>query len=116
MNENINKPAFPFQESHDEKMNVPSLGLTKLEYALIMGHYEPSKDEIESEGRRDKFDERLILVSNALVQQPLFVIVAMLIEENEHFNTGLSDNTREFQQHFINLYTRQLLAAEKIEI
>lgn len=63
-----------------------------------------------------KFDERLILVSNALVQQPLFVIVAMLIEENEHFNTGLSDNTREFQQHFINLYTRQLLARHEIEI
>lgn len=63
-----------------------------------------------------KFDEKIILVSNALVQQPLFVVVAMLIEENEHFNTGLHDKTREFQQHFINLYTRQLLAGHEIEI
>jgi hypothetical protein len=40
----------------------------------------------------------------------------MLVEENEHFNTGLSDETRAFQQHFINLYTRQLLAGHEVEI
>lgn len=51
---NTDKPAFPFQESHDTKMNVPLLGLTKLEYALIMGHYEPSKEDIEAEYRLDK--------------------------------------------------------------
>lgn len=61
-------------------------------------------------------DQKTIYVSNALVQQPLFMIVAILIEENEHFNTGLEDKTREFQQHFINLYTRQLLATHEIEI
>lgn len=63
-----------------------------------------------------KLDQKVILLSNALMQQPLFVIVSMLIEENEHFNTGLEDKTREFQQHFINLYTRQLLAGHEIEI
>lgn len=57
-----------------------------------------------------------IYISKAFVQQPLFMVVAMLIEENEHFNTGLSDETRAFQQHFINLYTRQLLAKNAIEI
>ena len=61
-------------------------------------------------------DKKEVLISNALIQQPLFTIVAILIEENEHFNTGMSDKTREFQQHFINLYTRQLLAGKEIEI
>jgi hypothetical protein len=60
--------------------------------------------------------EMKIFISNALLQQPLFVIVGMLVEENEHFNTGLDDCTRGFQQHFINLYTRQLLAGHEIEI
>ncbi len=57
-----------------------------------------------------------VYISKAFIQQPLFRLVSMLIEENEHFNTGLSDETREFQQHFINLYTRQLLAKNAIEI
>ncbi|WP_018629240.1 hypothetical protein [Niabella aurantiaca] len=59
---------------------------------------------------------RKVYISKAFIQKPLFEVVAMLIEENEHFNTGLSDETRAFQQHFINLYTRQLLSKENIEI
>lgn len=61
-------------------------------------------------------DTKKIYVSKAFVQKPLIDVVAMLVEENEHFNTGLSDETRAFQQHFINLYTRQLLATNSIEI
>lgn len=60
--------------------------------------------------------EKKVYISNTFLQKPLFMIVGMLIEENEHFNTGMDDNTREFQQHFINLYTRQLLATNLIEI
>lgn len=61
-------------------------------------------------------DEKKVYISNTFVQKSLFSIVAMLIEENEHFNTGMSDETREFQQHFIDLYTRQLLAKHEIEV
>lgn len=60
--------------------------------------------------------EKVIRVSNSMLQKPLASVVSMLIEENEHFVTGMSDNTREFQQHFIDLYTRQLLATNSIEI
>lgn len=59
---------------------------------------------------------KVVYISKAFIQKPLFTLVSMLIEENEHFNTGLSDETREFQQHFIDLYARQLLAANEIEI
>lgn len=61
-------------------------------------------------------DEKIICVDIKMLQKPLSDVVAMLIEENEHFMTGFHDETREFQQHFINLYTRQLLASEAIEI
>ena len=61
-------------------------------------------------------ETKKIYVSKAFLQKPLFEVVSMLVEENEHFNTGLTDETRAFQQHFINLYTRQLLAAQSIEI
>lgn len=60
--------------------------------------------------------EKVVRISNSMLQKPLASVVAMLIEENEHFVTGMSDNTREFQQHFIDLYTRQLLATNLIEI
>lgn len=59
---------------------------------------------------------KIVYISNALLARPLFDIVSTLIEENEHFNTGMADKSREFQQHFIDLYTRQLLATNAIEI
>lgn len=61
-------------------------------------------------------DEKKIYICNTMLNSSLFEIVAMLIEENEHFNTGLSDETRAFQQHFINLYTKTLLAKNEVEI
>jgi hypothetical protein len=61
-------------------------------------------------------DEKKIYVCNTLLQHTLFEVVAMLIEENEHFNTGMSDETRAFQQHFINLYTKTLLSKNQVEI
>lgn len=65
---------------------------------------------------RISLDKKIIYVSKTLLQRPLFDIISMLIEENEHFNTAMADNTREFQQHFIDLYTRELLAKNSIEI
>jgi hypothetical protein len=62
------------------------------------------------------FEKKVVYVSNTLLQGPLFQTVGMLIEENEHFNTGFHDHTREFQQHFINLYTRALLSKNEVEI
>lgn len=65
---------------------------------------------------RVSLPEKKVFISQALLQKPLFYIISTLIEENEHFNTGMQDKTREFQQHFIDLYTRQLLATNAIEI
>lgn len=81
------------------------------ELKFIYGFFEDKRIQAQVD-----IKEKVVRISNALIQQPLFTIVAMLIEENEHFNTGLSDETRAFQQHFINLYTRQLLAKNEIEI
>jgi hypothetical protein len=61
-------------------------------------------------------DKKEILVSERMKGQSLFSMVAMLIEENEHFATGFQDHTREFQQHFINLYTKTMLSKNKISI
>jgi hypothetical protein len=65
---------------------------------------------------RVSLKEKKVYICQALLQKPLFYVVSTLIEENEHFNTGMEDKTREFQQHFIDLYTRQLLATNAIEI
>lgn len=110
-----------FYESYNEEIEAKiKQGLTILEHCGYPIHPELKFSYGFFEDKRIqaqvKLDQKLILISNALVQQPLFTIVAMLIEENEHFNTGMEDKTREFQQHFINLYTRQLLAGHEIEI
>jgi hypothetical protein len=65
---------------------------------------------------RVSLKEKKVFICQALLQKPLFYVVSTLIEENEHFNTGMDDKTREFQQHFIDLYARQLLATNAIEI
>lgn len=61
-------------------------------------------------------DEKTIMVSESLVNRPIFDVVSMIIEENEHFNTGYSDESREFQQHFIDLYAKTLLDKNNVQI
>lgn len=65
---------------------------------------------------RVSLNDKKVFISQALLQKPLFYVISTLVEENEHFNTGMQDKTREFQQHFIDLYTRQLLATNLVEI
>jgi hypothetical protein len=61
-------------------------------------------------------DTKKVYLSNTCAQASLHSMVATIIEENEHLMTGHSDCTRDFQQHFINLYTRELLAKHGIEV
>jgi len=57
-----------------------------------------------------------VYISDNFINKSLFEICAILIEESEHFNTHFSDCTRQFQQHFINLYTQQLLKNGGVEL
>lgn len=61
-------------------------------------------------------DQKQIYLSERLMDKSLFDVCAMLIEENEHFRTGLEDESRAFQQHFINLYTKALLERNEITL
>lgn len=61
-------------------------------------------------------DTKEIMISEGLKNKSLFDIVSTLIEENEHFNTGFNDHTREFQQHFIDLYTKTLLDKHEVKL
>lgn len=65
---------------------------------------------------RINIEDKLIMVSEQMVNRPLFDVVAMIIEENEHFNTGHSDCSRQFQQHFIDLYTKTLLDKNEVPV
>ncbi len=110
-----------FFEDHDEHIESRiKQGLTILESCgydfhpelkFVYGYFEDKTTMAQVHIKTKK-----VYVSKAFIQKPLIEVVAMLIEENEHFNTGLEDESRAFQQHFINLYTRQLLAKENIEI
>lgn len=55
-------------------------------------------------------NEKVIYVSNTMVSDGMQRIMGMLVEENEHYKTGFNDHTREFQQHFIDLYLSELVA------
>lgn len=106
-----------FNEKTESKIKQGLVILESCQYIIhpelkfVYGFFEDKRVQA-----RIDMDAKIIYISNALLAQPLFTIVAMLVEENEHFNTGHSDETRAFQQHFINLYTRQLLAGQQIEI
>lgn len=110
-----------FYEHYDEKVEGKiKQALTILEHCDYVMH--PALEfvygffEDKTTLAKVSLKERKVYISNTFFQKPIFQIVAMLIEENEHFNTGMDDNTREFQQHFINLYTRALLAKNEVEI
>jgi hypothetical protein len=65
---------------------------------------------------RVHLDAKEILVSEQMIDKPLFDVLSMLIEENEHYRTGMQDCSRNFQQHFIDLYTKTLLDKNEVMI
>lgn len=67
-------------------------------------------------GARINIDEKIILISESMTDKPLFNFVAMLVEENEHYKTGFNDHTREFQQHFIDLFTKKMLDKAEVKL
>lgn len=113
--------ACEFYENYNEKVEKKiKQGLVILESCgyemhpdleFVYGYFED-----KTVWARVNLKDRKVYISQCLLQKPLFDVVSTLIEENEHFNTGMQDKTREFQQHFIDLYTRQLLATNAIEI
>lgn len=110
-----------FYENYDEKTeNKIKQGLVILEACEYSMHPELEFIygwfEDKTVLARVSLNEKKVYISQAMLQKPLFEVVSMLIEENEHFNTGMADKTREFQTHFINLYTRQLLATNAVEL
>lgn len=60
------------------------------------------------------FDTKEVYVSENIADKSLFDVVTTLVEENEHFKTGMDDCSRPFQQHFIDLYVNTLLKSNKI--
>lgn len=61
-------------------------------------------------------ENKKIYISEKMVDKSIFCNVGMLIEENEHYETGFEDETRQFQQHFIDLYLNQMLKANSVEL
>lgn len=59
---------------------------------------------------------KLVVVSEAMLAKPLFEVISMVVEENEHYVTKYNDCSREFQTHFINKYVRELLKNNGIEM
>lgn len=52
----------------------------------------------------------------ALACSSVFVCFTTLIEEVEHIKTQFDDNTRQFQQHFIDLYAQELLTRHGVTV
>lgn len=65
-------------------------------------------------GRAD-INNKEILLGHQLSTKTNHYIASTIIEENEHIRTGFSDESREFQQHFIDLYTKELFERNGIE-
>lgn len=61
-------------------------------------------------------DSKTVYFSENLKNKSLFNVVTTLIEENEHFKTGFSDCSRQFQQHFIDLFTKTLLDKNEVKL
>lgn len=61
-------------------------------------------------------DTKEIMISEGIKNKSLFDVVSTIVEENEHFQTGMSDCTREFQQHFIDLFTKTLLDKNEVKL
>jgi hypothetical protein len=61
-------------------------------------------------------DTKEVMISECIKNKSTFDVISTLIEENEHFNTGYTDCSRDFQQHFIDLFTKALLDMNQVPI
>lgn len=61
-------------------------------------------------------DTKEIMISEQMRDKSLFCFIGMLIEENEHYRTGLQDCSRPFQQHWIDLFVKTLLDKNGIKL
>lgn len=61
-------------------------------------------------------DTKEVFISENIADKSLFDVVTTLIEENEHYKSGHEDCSRQFQQHFIDLYANQLLKNAEITL
>ena len=62
------------------------------------------------------FDSKKIYMSEKHLDNDMFSICTTLVEENEHYKTGFRDESRDFQQHFIDLYTNQIIEKASINL
>lgn len=62
------------------------------------------------------FDDKEIRLNQDLENMSDSDLIVALIEENEHYKTGFEDMTREFQTHFIKLYSNLLLKSVNVLI
>lgn len=60
-------------------------------------------------------EDKEILIGERLSSMNAADVAATIIEENEHYVTGLGDCSREFQQHFIDLYTSELIKDKEVQ-
>ena len=60
------------------------------------------------------FDSKEIHISQDLELMSNSDLIVALIEENEHYKTGFSDMTRDFQTHLLKLYSNLLLKNVKV--
>lgn len=65
---------------------------------------------------RINLKERVVMLSTTLRDMGLKELIYTIVEETEHFRTSFSDNTREFQYHFIKLYVNTLLQSNEIKL
>lgn len=65
---------------------------------------------------RINLKERTVMISTSLRDMGLKELIYVIVEETEHFRTNYSDKTREFQTHFIELYTNKLLETSGIKL
>lgn len=61
-------------------------------------------------------DTKTIMFSTELKRKSIFDVVTTIVEENEHYISGYGDCSRDFQQHFIDLYVKSLLSSKGVLI
>lgn len=110
-----------FYEVHDEKLNARTKqALAILENCNYFIHPE-LKFIFGVFGDKNvlakvHLDKKEILISEKMGDKSMFEMCGMLIEENEHFKTGYTDCSRDFQTHFIHLFTKTLLEKHEVTL
>ena len=105
----------PPEELEDTLLDALSV-LNKTSYGHKLKNRTFRFVKFESNSTLGLAEDNTVYLSDQLVSRDSYQVAKIIMEEIEHLDTGFEDSTRNFQNHWIDLYFKELIRVKKPQL